>query len=368
MQNKIVLFGATGYTGHLVAESLVKRNLKPFLAGRSQEKLDALSERLGGLPTHTADLDDPDSVAALLAPGDVLITTVGPFTLYGDTAIRAAIQKRAHYIDSTGEPGFIRRVFDTYGPKAREAQVALITAGGYDYIPGNLAAAAALDKSGAGAVRVDVGYYATGRFKISQGTQASTRIAMADPGKMWRSGRLVVRYNGTKLRPFTVGGVEKPGISISSTEHYSLPRIYSQLRNINVYLGWFGRRSALMQKGAILQSLMMKLPGARMLFRAAVTRGIKSQGKGPDARTRTSSGSIIIAETFDADDLMIDRVELSGANGYTFTADILAWMGDMAVNGRLKGVGALGPVEAFGLAALTDGCLQSGLAFNPDLS
>ena len=127
MAARIVLFGATGYTGRLTAEAMVERGLKPVLAARSQDKLDALAEELGGdLETATADVADPPSVRALVESGDVLVTTVGPFAL--GRAAAAAATDGAHYIDSTGEPPFIREVFERYGPAAEQAGVGMLTA------------------------------------------------------------------------------------------------------------------------------------------------------------------------------------------------------------------------------------------------
>src|SRR5215208_1290145 len=119
MPSRIVVFGATGYTGRLTAERLVAQGERPLLAGRSESRLSELAERLGGQEWRLADVDRPETVAALLAPGDVLLTTVGPFKQWGEPALRAAIAAGGVYIDSTGEPAFIRRVFDEHGPPAR---------------------------------------------------------------------------------------------------------------------------------------------------------------------------------------------------------------------------------------------------------
>ena len=81
---RIVLFGATGYTGRLTAEAMVARGERPVLAGRNPALLTELAAELGGLEAVTADVHRPESVRALLGPGDVLVTTVGPFTRWGD--------------------------------------------------------------------------------------------------------------------------------------------------------------------------------------------------------------------------------------------------------------------------------------------
>ena len=102
MSARIVLFGATGYTGARTAEALVERGARPLLTGRDPARLSALAERLGNLETAPADVTDPASVRALLSPGDVLVTTVGPFLQLGQAAVDAAVDAGAIYLDSTG--------------------------------------------------------------------------------------------------------------------------------------------------------------------------------------------------------------------------------------------------------------------------
>ena len=97
-----------------------------------------------------ADVSRPETVTALVEEGDVLVATVGPFVKWGGAAAEAAIAQGAHYIDSTGEPPFIREVFERYGPRAESAGIGMITAFGYDWVPGNLAGALALHAAGGG--------------------------------------------------------------------------------------------------------------------------------------------------------------------------------------------------------------------------
>ena len=117
---RIVLFGATGYTGARTAEALVARGARPVLAGRDPARLGRLADRLGGLETVRADVTDPRSVRGLLGHGDVLVTTVGPFLRLGQAAVDAAVAAGAVYLDSTGEPPFVRRLFEQDGrPRGR---------------------------------------------------------------------------------------------------------------------------------------------------------------------------------------------------------------------------------------------------------
>src|SRR5829696_10012066 len=163
MAGRIVLLGATGYTGRLTAQALADRGAKPVLAARDPAKLAPLAERLGDLDTVRVDVSDPASVRALVEHGDVLVTTVGPFMRLGEPAVRAAAAAGATYFDSTGEPPFIRRVFEEFGPVAAANGAALFTAFGYDFVPGNLAGALALNEAGTRATAVHVGYYVTGQ-------------------------------------------------------------------------------------------------------------------------------------------------------------------------------------------------------------
>src|SRR5215218_3514175 len=125
MASRIVIFGATGFTGRLVAERLAALGASPVLAGRSERSLRELAEPLG-LEWRVADALRQNSVFALLETGDVLVSTVGPFAKWGEPAVRAAIAAKGIYIDSTGEPVFIRRVFEEFGPPAERAGAALL--------------------------------------------------------------------------------------------------------------------------------------------------------------------------------------------------------------------------------------------------
>ncbi len=361
MSGKIVLFGATGFSGHLVAESMIARGLKPVLAARNKAKLEDLAGRLGGLESAVADVSDPSSVADLVEPGDVLVSTVGPFILYGEAALNAAVKKKAHYIDSTGEPGFIRRVFDDYGMLAKQAGICLLPSSGYDFVPGNCAAGAALQAAGQNATRVEVGYFISGEFEMSQGTRSSLRLAIIDQAKMFVAGQLVEMPGGLDVREFELDGIMKAGLSMSSTEHYSLPIAYPDLTDVRIYMGWFGKRTYAMQKGAAIQAKFMKIPGMTSMLRAILSRSVKSEGRGPDAKARADSKSHIVAEAFNETGNLLARADMTGADGYSFTGGMIAWMAEKAIEGKLKNAGAVGPVEVFGLEALIDGCKQAGL-------
>jgi short subunit dehydrogenase-like uncharacterized protein len=364
MAGRIVVFGATGYTGRLVSEALLERGQKPVLAARDAGRVEALASELGGLETAVADVSRPASVRELVERGDVLVSTVGPFERWGGPAVDAAIGAGAHYIDSTGEPSFIRRVFEREGPRAREAGCGLLTALGYDWVPGNLAGALALRDAGDAARAVRIGYFFRGRLGsegASGGTKASAFGVFLDPQYGWRGGRIVDEH-GSRVRKFEVDGRMRAAISSGSSEAFALPRIHPELRDVQVYLGWFGGASRAMAAASWGMSAVGVVPGVRGAMHAVVTRFVKGSTGGPSPEYREQTGSDIVAEALDEHGGVLSTVRLGGVNGYTFTGAMIAWAADQAAAGGLRGTGALGPVDGFGLDALERGAAEAGIS------
>ena len=361
---RVVLFGATGYTGDLTARAMVKRGMKPVLAARRKDAVEALAAELGGLESAVADVSDPSSIRALVERGDTLVTTVGPFARWGDAALDAAIDAGAHYIDSTGEPPFVRKVFEEGGPRAEASGTVAITAMGYDWVPGNLTGALALaEAENAAAVRI--GYFGTGGGLggMSGGTRASLMGVLMEPSFQFRDGSLVTERGAKKVHSFGIGGRQRPGISVGTSEAFSLPRVYPGLKDVEVYLGWFGRQSRAMQAFAFAGSGMAKIPGFSKVTGAAVERFVKTSTGGPDEEARRSGGSLFAAEALDESGNVVTTVGTAGISGYEFTGLILAWAAEATARGEAAqaGAGALGPVEAFGLDRLESGCAECGI-------
>lgn len=358
MAGRIVLFGATGYTGGLAARALVARGAAPLLAARSRERVEALAAELGGLDSAVADVARPQTVRALLQAGDVLVSTVGPFVRWGEPAVRAAIDAGAHYIDSTGEPPFIRAVFERHGADAEAAGAGLLTAFGYDYVPGNVAGALALREAGPRAVSVDIGYFVGGGAQPSGGTRASAAGMLAEPAYAFAGGRLVSERTARSVRAFD----GRPAISIGATEQFALPRVHPGLRDARVWLGWFGPASRPLQALSAATAIATRLPGVRGAIEATAGRFVKGSTGGPDAAARAKARSHIVAIASDADGAPLATVRLAGDNPYDFTGAILAWGATTAARGGVHGTGALGPVDAFGLDALEAGVAEAGIA------
>lgn len=144
----IVLFGATGFTGKLVAEYLARKapkGLRWAIAGRNREKLEAVREeleeidaRLSSLPILIADGHDQASLDALVPETRVVCTTVGPFGQHGRLLAAACARHGTHYCDITGEVPFIRASIDENHAKAVETRTRIVHCCGFDSIPSDL--------------------------------------------------------------------------------------------------------------------------------------------------------------------------------------------------------------------------------------
>ncbi len=365
MAGRIVLFGATGYTGSLIAERLVAAGERPVLAGRDPGRLRELADRLGGrCEVAKADVFRQNSVFSLVGRGDVLVSTVGPFAKHGTVAVRAAIAAGATYLDSAGEPSFIRRVFEHFDGPARKQESALLTAMGYDWVPGCLAGALAVEDAGEAAVRVDVGYYTLGGGNdfASPGTKASLVGATLDPGFAWRDGRLVTERGGVRVRSFAVAGRDRPAMSVGAAEHFTLPAAYPRLREVNAYLGWFGSLTRALQAASVATSVAQRVPGTRGVLLYAGER-LAALAPTRTAAAERSGRSVVVGAAYDADGRQLAETTVEGVDGYEFTAAFLAWAARRAAGAGVAGTGALSPLLAFGgLAGLHEGCAAAGIS------
>jgi short subunit dehydrogenase-like uncharacterized protein len=383
---RIVLYGATGYTGGLTARAMVASGSRPVLAGRHQGRLTALAEQLSRagdgtkLETAVAGSEEPGPLRELIGPGDVLVSTAGPFLKVGRSVVEAAVHAGAVYLDSTGEPPFIRQVFEEFGPRAEHTGAALLTAFGYDYVPGNLAGALALQAAGPAAARVRVGYFVRGstRKAASAGTRASVMGLLLEPGYSFRGARLVTERTAARVASFDVDGNRRQAFSTGSSEHFALPRLRQRaagtgdndglpagapLTDVDVYLGWFGGATELVHFAAALAAPLERLPGIRRALDQQASRIQRSRAT-PDAADTIRSDVVAVAA--DGRDRHLATVHLTGGDPYSFTAAVLAWAAGRAAARGVRPAGALGPAEAFGLTSLERACTEAGFHRKPD--
>lgn len=143
----VVVWGATGFTGALVASHLLNvygagGNLRWAVGGRSESKLEATRRALGDggadVPMLLADADDPESLAALARRTRVVCSTVGPYALHGSNLVAACVEQGTHYCDLTGELQWMRRMIDRHHQRAGETGARIVHTCGFDSIPSDL--------------------------------------------------------------------------------------------------------------------------------------------------------------------------------------------------------------------------------------
>jgi len=137
----LVVYGATGFTGKLVAEYLNARTSRPWaMAGRSLAKLADTGRALGapGVPLLEADASDPASLQRLAERTKVVLTTVGPYQLYGSELVAACAEMGTDYLDLNGEPAWAREMIDAHEATARQSGARIVLSAGFDSIPFDL--------------------------------------------------------------------------------------------------------------------------------------------------------------------------------------------------------------------------------------
>lgn len=368
MAGQLILLGATGFTGRLVADAMTRSGMSPVLCGRSESALVDLVAELAprapvdAAPTwRAADATDPPSVRALVSSSDdVLVSTVGPFSRLGRSAVEAAIDQGCAYVDSTGEPSFIRTLFEDDAPRAFRTGARLLPAFGYDYVLGNLAGALAIHTASAPPARVEVGYFLRGPLALSSGTRASAAGIATELPFAYRAGRIT--EGSTPIARFDVDGCQREGFPVGGSEHFTLPRLAARLSDVGVYLGWAGRLTRPVHGANRAFAAATRLPGVGRVAGAVMSRAVgTATGAGPTQAQRSATVSISVARALDGVGRELSRVQVQGPSPYDLTAELLAWGAAMLLTHQESGPGVLGPVDAFGLDELARGCSLIGL-------
>jgi len=319
--------GATGYTGALVVQELVSRGVDLVAIGRSREKLDALP---GDLERRVADAGDEASLVRALAGCDALVTTVGPFVDHGEPVVRAAVEAGVHYIDTTGEQAFMRTVFERYDRAASSAGIAVVPAIGFDYVPGDMAAALAAQAAGGTPDRIDV-HYLIRKAKASGGTKRTGMRVAALPCLVWKEGRLVEDRIGGDGRRFLFAEGEANVALWPGGEPVTVPR-HTGARNVSTYMRLPKAASALIRGAGKAASLAQPLAG--------------TDGPSPEERGRGRYEVVAVADGV--------RCTVEGHDMYGMTAAACAEALQRLADGGPPRAGVLAPAEAFDPAAFLD--------------
>lgn len=343
----IVLFGATGFTGGLTADYLAAHapeGMRWALAGRSPDRLAAVRDRLtasspacADLELITADIADADTLASVAARAKVVISTVGPYLTYGEPMVAACARAGTDYVDLTGEPEFVDRMWLAHHEEARASGARLVHACGFDSVPHDLGALFTVQQldpghpiTVRGVVRSRAGFSGgtfhsamTAMSRATQMKQTSARRRAAEPRPEGRSSRSV----GGKPHKDPLLGywlLPLPTIDpvIVARSGAALPAYGPRFR----YSHWAGTKTMRYAAGGAaavgVLGIAARIKPARDLLLQRVPAG-----EGPDEQRRKKSWftvHFVGEQTIDGQRRVV-RTKVSGGDpGYTETAKMLA--------------------------------------------
>jgi short subunit dehydrogenase-like uncharacterized protein len=332
----ITLFGATGYTGVLVAGALDRAGLPFRLAGRSAARLAALAQ---SLPSHPpaliADVSQPHSLPALFAGTRLLINCAGPFTDLGEPVVALAAAHGVHYLDITNELAYVLRLRQ-YDALARQTGAAIVPACGFEVAVTDCALAALT--RGTGRVdEVDVTYALHGSG-MSLGTRLSGLRIFATSGLAFRDGKLRAQPPGNAVRRTQINGREVSGLAFPSSELGTLP-LHLPVENVRVWMAIARRAAGLAPLVVPLVSTLLRTPLGGVTAQV-VKRMLRPPA--PEVRTRDRFG---IKLEVRAGDVRREQTWL-GPDPYWLTGEIAAYAARVMTAPDYDRRGVLAPAQA----------------------
>lgn len=226
----IAVYGASGYTGRLVAAELGRRNLDAVLVGRDRERLRGAAREAGvpGAEVRTAGTEDAGALAEALRGCDAVIACVAPFSQLGEPVVAAALAAGCQYVDTSGEQLYLRRVFDRFAGAAVRAGVTVVPGATDDGVPGDLIAHLT-------AQRVEGVQELTMAHRLRSGgmSRGSLRSALANRETFQNGG---LAYDGGDWRPG--GAARQPWFTFpdqaepSRVERFPCPEVVTIPRHV----------------------------------------------------------------------------------------------------------------------------------------
>jgi short subunit dehydrogenase-like uncharacterized protein len=355
---QIAVYGATGFTGGLIARELKSRGAEFLIAGRDRGKLEGLSDELGGVPFRAVPVDDPAGLREMLESCSVVVACAGPFSLHGEPVVAAAAETGTHYLDTTGEQGFMRMVFDRYGTRAAETGAALVSGMGFDYLPGDLIAALTAD--GMGSLEEIVVAYCVHGFAPTHGTALSGLEIMRGGDVVWAGGDwwpAPRSADGGRWRfPEPIG--EQRMLRYPAGEQITVPR-HVETARVRTLLNGMVVPPRLMPVAAAaspLLGLAMRTP-----LRGAMGALIRRLPAAPDEKGRKASRFTIGCEARSRSGSR--RGTVRGSDVYGLTAVALAHGAALCADPGYDRRGALAPAQAFDPASFLAALADAGLSF-----
>jgi short subunit dehydrogenase-like uncharacterized protein len=361
----VVLYGATGYTGRLVAAELAARGVPLVLAGRNAERLGVAAAALpmGAATVVPASIDDPAQLRDAAERGSVVVNCAGPFARTGEPVLRAATDTGAHYLDTTGEQDWIGHVLQHHDDRLRAADVAAVPGMGFDYLPGDLLCHLVGAPLGP-LERLDVAYHVTG-FGMTRGTQRSALEMLDGRDLVYEDGAW--RAGGTG--PLRQSVVFPEPIGRRAVARYPAGEVVMVPRHLEVRTIAARITAASVAPGPVAVALPYLTPVIERLLRTPVKglldRAIDRLPEGPpEDERRAARWTVVVTAT--AEDGRVAGGVVQGPDIYGLTARTIADAAQAMGAHGFAGRGALAPAQAFEPAATLDGLADFGVTYRVD--
>ncbi|RJQ78654.1 hypothetical protein D5S17_12660 [Pseudonocardiaceae bacterium YIM PH 21723] len=286
----LLIYGANGYTGELVAREAVRRGLRPILAGRSGAKVVPLAAELG-LEHRVFTLDRIAIVAEHLGGVDIVLHCAGPFSATSAPMIEGCLRAGAHYLDVSGEIDVFEHAYANH-QRAAEHGVVLCPGVGFDVIPTDCVAVA-VARALPDAVSLAVGFDTD--TSLSKGTAKTALEAAPHGGRIRRDGDLVSVPHAWRTRTIDFGAGPRTAMTVP------MPDVSSAYRSTGIpTVENYIAAPSLVIQGAKLGRYgagLLRVPLVRKFAAAAVERFVA----GPDEQERATRTVRIWAEATGAD-------------------------------------------------------------------
>lgn len=337
----ILLYGAYGYTGRLIAREAVDRGLEPVLAGRDAARLDALGNKLN-LRTRVASLTAPDRLRRKLEDVTAVLHCAGPFVQTGPPMVEACLETGTHYLDLTGEMAVFRRLAGR-SDEADAAGIMLLPGIGFDVVPSDCMANFVAGKAD-GATTLEIAIFAQG--DVSRGTLKTLIEQMGEGGLVRREGRLRRVPPGWTSRTVDFGDRERRVVSIPEgsvvTSGHS-----THVPNVTAYLALPLLVQTLLRASQYVQGFL-KWPPVKQLLK----RLVEQRKEGPTAEERRRGGTVVWASARKGTGRPV-TARLHGPEAYTFTARAAVHAMERVLGGTVPS-GYQTPSTAFGADFVLD--------------
>ncbi len=362
----IAVYGATGFTGKLVAAELHRRGADFVLAGRNEAKLAALSEATGSAPVRAVGIDDPAGLRALLEPCAAAIACAGPFMRNGEAIASAAADTGTNYVDTTGEQPFMRMIFDRFGETAAANGAAMVTAMGFDYFPGDMIAA--LTAADTGPLAAVTLAYAVQGMQATRGTTLSglDMISGGDvdyiDGALRPADRRISR--GRFRFPEPVG--EQRMTRYPAGEPITVPR-HVDTKRVTMLLS-----ATTVVPERVAPFLGVAMPPFAVAMRTPALRGLAEKlvgrmPEGPDEATRKANTFTIVCDARTATG-ETRRGIIRGRDVYGLTASSTVEAALRMAAPEFDRTGALAPSQAFDPESFFQSMAAAGLEYEVEPS